>query len=300
MTGKSIVVLRRTHRFAVGGSFAFVTMGIVLPRVPDNPLWYTVGMPIHDWTRVSAGTFHDLHVAWIAELRRALNGGVLPSGFYAQAEQVANQVIPDVLTLQETRGADVDFAFPLHGNSSDEGDMGVAIVEAPPTVALLDTISEAMLLAARRRRLVIRHTSGDRIVALMEIVSPGNKEKEGALESFVDKAVGALDAGYHLLLIDLFPPGPFDPTGIHGAIWRQLGGKYEPPAGKPLTLAGYASSGFVTCYVEPTNVGAELIPMPLFLDPGHYINVPLEATYVAAYEGVPRRWKAVIEGTSQR
>jgi hypothetical protein len=52
-----------------------------------------------------------------------------------------------------------------------------------------------------------------------------------------------------------------------------------------------------TCYVEPTSVGSELIPMPLFFDPEHYINVPLEATYLGAYEGVPRRWKRVIEGT---
>ncbi len=64
-------------------------------------------MPIHDWTRVSAGTFHDFHTAWIAELRRALNGGVLPEGYYAMAEQVANQVIPDVLTLQDL-GSDGD------------------------------------------------------------------------------------------------------------------------------------------------------------------------------------------------
>ena len=71
-------------------------------------------------------------------------------------------------------------------------------------------------------------------------------EKQGSLDSFVDKAVGALNANYHLLLMDLFPPRPFDPTGIHGAIWQRLGGSYEPPAGKPLTLAGYAAEGTVT------------------------------------------------------
>lgn len=38
--------------------------------------------------------------------------------------------------------------------------------------------------------------------------------------------------------------------------------------------------------------------MPLFLDPGHYVNVPLEQTYGGAYEGVPRRWKRVIEGAA--
>jgi hypothetical protein len=49
-------------------------------------------MPIHDWTRVSDGTFHDFHIAWIAEIRNVLNGGLLPPGYYyAQAEQIVNR-----------------------------------------------------------------------------------------------------------------------------------------------------------------------------------------------------------------
>lgn len=51
----------------------------------------------------------------------------------------------------------------------------------------------------------------------------------------------------------------------------------------------------ITAYVEPVAVGQALSDMPLFLDPGHYVNVPLESTYQAAYEGVPRRWRQVIE-----
>ena len=35
-------------------------------------------MPVHDWTRVEAGIFHDFHVAWLPEIRKALNGGLLP------------------------------------------------------------------------------------------------------------------------------------------------------------------------------------------------------------------------------
>ena len=38
--------------------------------------------------------------------------------------------------------------------------------------------------------------------------------------------------------------------------------------------------------------------MPLFLEPELYVNVPLEATYQAAYRGVPRRWKTVLEAGS--
>ena len=56
-------------------------------------------MPVHAWTCVTAGTFHDFHNAWITELRNALNGGVLPAGYYALGEQRAGDVSPDVLTL---------------------------------------------------------------------------------------------------------------------------------------------------------------------------------------------------------
>jgi hypothetical protein len=56
-------------------------------------------MPVHEWTRVTAGTFHDFHNAWITELRNVLNGGVLPEGYDALGEQRSGDVSPDVLTL---------------------------------------------------------------------------------------------------------------------------------------------------------------------------------------------------------
>jgi hypothetical protein len=252
-------------------------------------------MPIHDWTKVSAGTFHAFHTVWIGEIQGALNGGILPSDFYALAEQATGSAIPDVLTLQATGGAGTPAAPPVPGSG---GAGGIALAVAPPRVAVCDTVTESMLLAARRRQLVIRHQTGDRIVAVMEIVSPGNKERRPELTTFVDKAVGVLDEGYHLMVIDLIPPGPFDPKGMHGAIWERLNGSYDPPAGKPLTLAAYVAAGAVTCFVEPASVGTPLIDLPLFLDPGHYVNVPLEPTYMAAYGQMPQRWKTVIEAGS--
>jgi hypothetical protein len=30
-------------------------------------------MPIHDWTRVLAGAWHDFQLAWITEIRNGLN-----------------------------------------------------------------------------------------------------------------------------------------------------------------------------------------------------------------------------------
>src|SRR5277367_604011 len=57
-------------------------------------------VPIHDWTRVDAGIFHDFHHAWIEQIKRALNRGVLPPEYYAMAEQITGNIGPDVLTLE--------------------------------------------------------------------------------------------------------------------------------------------------------------------------------------------------------
>lgn len=251
-------------------------------------------MPIHDWTRVSAGTFHHFHLQWIAQISNALNAGLLPPSYYAMAEQVIEGAVPDVLTLQ---------VRPPGGNgSATEADHGpvegtTAVATAPPRVRITASVASD-LYAARQRSVVVRDREEDRIVALIEIVSAGNKSSVAALRTFVDKAAEALEKGYHLLLVDLQPPTVRDPSGIHGAIWRALAGDdFVPPADKPLTLAAYsAGPSTTTAYVEPVAVGDPLPPMPLFLNFRSYVEVPLEATYVAALRGMPTRWRSVLEG----
>ena len=111
--------------------------------------------------------------------------------------------------------------------------------------------------------------------------------------------VSALERGVHVLLVDLFPPGPHDPGGIHGAILQSLEQSDESddlPAGRPLTLASYVAGPPVDIYLEHLAVGAPLAEMPLFLRPDRYVNVPLEPTYQAAYRAMPAFWREVLEG----
>jgi hypothetical protein len=254
-------------------------------------------MPIHDWTRVNAGTWHDFHLTWIAMLRNTLNGGRLPPTYYAQAEQIVGPFGPDVLTLQTAEPAPETEPEVVSNGGVAVAAATVSVATCPPRARLVDEV-ELSDYTARRRTLVIRHASGDRIVALLELVSPGNKAAHFALHSFVEKAVECLMQGYHLLIVDLFPPTARDPQGIHGAIWAELGTiPYNQPPGEPLTLAAYSSGPVKKAYVESTAMGRTLIEMPLFLEPDHYINVPLEETYNAAYLGVPQRWKRVLEGS---
>lgn len=248
-------------------------------------------MPVHDWTRVEAGIFHDFHTVWIGGIRNALNEGLLPQGYYALAEQHVGRPITDVLTLHASRVPPV-VPLPL---PPDTG--GTAVAEAPPRVRRRQTVEPAAL--ARRRSLAIRHVSGHRLVALVEIVSPANKDRARHVEEFTAKAVDALDVGVHVLVVDLFPPGPHDPYGMHGVIHQRLEQSDEPydlPADEPLTLAAYAAGPPVEIYLEHLAVGTALPEMPLFLRPDRYVNVPLEPTYQAAYRGMPAFWRDVLEG----
>jgi hypothetical protein len=64
--------------------------------------------------------------------------------------------------------------------------------------------------------------NGDRLVAIVEIVSPGNKSSQGVFRKFVVKAVDSLSQDIHLLLLDLIAPTRRDPNGIQGTIWEAL------------------------------------------------------------------------------
>jgi Protein of unknown function (DUF4058) len=247
-------------------------------------------MPVHDWTRVSDGTFHDFHYSWVLEIKRALKRGLLPKGYYVMAEQVGGDLgAPDVLTLQET-GKEPGSEGPLAGTAT--------LTESPPVVHARTTIPRDPY-ARLQRAVVIRHTSDDRIVAMIEVLSPGNKSSRHAIRSFLDKAVAALDGGVHLLLVDVHPPGPRDPAGIHGALLNEIGTEdYVLASERPLTTVAYIGGAVVDAFAAHFAVGEPIPPMPLFLTRENYVPVPLEAAYMAAWEDVPPQYQEVLLASS--
>jgi hypothetical protein len=210
-------------------------------------------MPIHDWTRMEAGDFHDFHQCWTAAIRSALNSGLLPPGYMALVEQVTGRPIPDVVTLQARE--------PKEG---PEG--GIALAPALPTARVISR-SERINYASWANRIVIRHGRG-RVVAIIEIVPPGNKSSRAALRSFVEKAVDIINQGVNLFVVDLLPPTPRDPHGIHKAIWDEYDDEpFEAPPGRPLIIASYLAGETRTAYVESVGVGDSIPSMPIFLSP---------------------------------
>src|ERR1700677_2688603 len=96
-------------------------------------------MPMHDWTRVKAGTYHDFHCRWLGEITNRLNRSLLPSDHYAQVEQVAEGMIADVLSLRSNDRQD-----ELE-EAAGEGRLAVAL--APPRVRFTDPFEENLYAA---------------------------------------------------------------------------------------------------------------------------------------------------------
>ena len=257
-------------------------------------------MPIHDWRRVKAGKFHDFHQDWVIEISRALNNGVLPPGYSAETAQQVIKRDPeddddDDDEVEKNLRRRVPDVVAISYGWQQQG--GLSVATAPPRSRQVAKIeSEELAYARNANRLLVR-TEDDTIVALIEVLSPGNKHDKRAIKSFRSKIVKFLRRGISVVLIDLFPPSRRDPQGIHQFIWGELAN--EPfdrrPADKPLTVASYDAGGDLTAYVDSIAVGDVLPDAPLFLAPGRYVNIPLEQTYERSWSLGPKSIRDLFE-----
>jgi hypothetical protein len=240
-------------------------------------------MPMHDWTRVPAGLFHHFHQDWSIEIARALNRGRLPRGVDALVEQRSGPSEADILAIESRTRSHAD--RPLDGS--------VATLPAPATRIVRRTTKA--IHADRANRIVLRHHLG-RILAVIEIMAPGNKDSRAALRDCVEKTVDFLRAGIRVLIVDLFPPPPRDPFGVPKVIWDEIIEEDFPfPPGKDRIVASYQTGGEQVAYVEPVAVGDVLPEMPLFLTSTLHVLVPLEPTYQATWDASPEGLRRAVE-----
>lgn len=239
-------------------------------------------MPIHDWSRIDPGTFHNFHQIWSVELANRLNAKALPDGFFAMIEQKVPLPEPDVVTLSTAAPRDLPRG-------------GIATLTRPE--AKIVERAEDDYYVRKANRIAIHHGRG-RIVAVVEFVSPGNKHSVTAFSGFVRKAGDFLRAGVHLLIVDLFPPTRRDPNGVHEAIWSEISPtEYQQPADAPLTAVSYFAGSEPAAFVEPLALGQSLPPLPLFLgsDELEYVPCPLEETYQSTWASLPQVLRDAVE-----
>ena len=255
-------------------------------------------MGVHDWTRVGDGVFHDFHNSWLIHLKDALNTGALPDDYFARTEQHYGKKIADVLTLHDGNASDGAIGGPPPAPAGS-----VAVADAPPAVRVHRLLRPGPVV--RRKSLTVRRSGSDDLIAVIEIVSPGNKDGPTHLSDFLGKVTGTLAAGIHVVVMDLLPPNKHTPGGLHPMISDDLqiprtGDDAEDgtqPPECPVALLSYESDmPNVGAYMDYLRVGDAIPDLPLFLAPGRYVNMPLGRAYEAAYRPLPRVTKAALEG----
>jgi hypothetical protein len=232
-------------------------------------------MPIHDWSRVDAGVFHGFHVRWIARLTETLTA-MLPPDYYADAEQHADTRIADVLTLRIGNRPTVP--PPPTGTVA-------AVQDVPVNVAVHRASDRKPRQRRRSRHIVVRHVTGHQIVAMIEIVSPGNKDRRRHAANFVAKGEFAIGEGIHLAVIDLFPPTPSAPVGLACGVWQRFEREPIPlPPAQPLSFGSFAAYPRPEAFFEFRAIGEEMPSLPLFIADDYYLKLPLAETYTATFE----------------
>ena len=239
-------------------------------------------MPMHDWTRVSDGAYHTLHQLWAGDICRALNKGILPSDYYADIESRVVGDVPDLLTLRDVEPG---------------SELGPSAGTATAVARRFRIKGEVDLFPPRKSVVRVRNNYDDRVVALVELVSPGNKSSQNPFRDFIRKIVTTLGEGVNVLVVDPFPPTKRDPSGVHAAVWAEIGGPPPPPlpADEQLLTIAYQSGEPVQAFGEPFAVGAVIPHMPIFLNGDLDVTVPLEETYMSAYTAVPWKTRRILE-----
>jgi hypothetical protein len=222
---------------------------------------------------------------WLSTITNQLNAGILPRGCFAMAEQIIGGPAPDVVTLN------LDDVLI---SQSTGGGVAIAEPKAKPRTSFVMSSDEDRYVR-KVNQVVVRHELGN-VLAVIELVSPGNKNSVHAIRSLVEKLADLLRDGINLMVVDPFPPSPRDPQGIHALIWSEITThSFELPLDRQLTMAAYQAAPTKTAYVEPIAVGSSLPTMPLFLVGDYYVDLPLDNSYRETWNVLPIELKRIIE-----
>jgi len=166
-------------------------------------------MPLHDHFRPPIDRKHaweSFHRRWIVSLADALNSR-LPERFLAENQvRIGQTTEADVVEFDQNQ----QFDEPLQngvGHSSSSGGTAVvteAVTYAPPEVTSTheyDDAFEVKVYDLKRTR---------RVVAVIELVSPSNKDRPEEREKFAFKILSYLKAGIGVVVVDIVTEKQFN------------------------------------------------------------------------------------------
>ena len=223
--------------------------------------------PIEDiapWTSIGS--------SWIIALMKSLNRTLPANGFRAYAHVHLGHMVE----------ADVG-EFQLDSYESDWDDAssgGLATQVAPaPVLTFSPEFPDAFEIQIRDTR------KGKTLVAVIEIVSASNKDRDESREVFVRKCAGYLQIGIGVVLVD---PVTNRLANLHNLLMAKLGAPSRSQmADAPTYVSACRPKGDdedrrldVWCYRAPVGVPIPSVPLPL--KDGPLVMVDFEGTYLEA------------------
>jgi hypothetical protein len=165
---------------------------------------------------------------------------------------------------------------------------GPAAEAATSGTGVLEPDLEASVVFRLDPQLAVHIDFHGQLIAAIEIVSPRNKDRAGAKETYSNRYQGYLRLGVHLMLVDVLPR----PKGCSfaDAITSSLGLDL-PPLPPPFAAAfrvgevvpaGEDMGSLVGLWRRPLQVGQPLPTLPLPLNVHRAVVIDLEETYQRA------------------
>ncbi|MCI0684403.1 MAG: DUF4058 family protein [Gemmataceae bacterium] len=218
--------------------------------------------------------WEGFHSLWTSELVRQLNRSVLPSDYVAEPTiKIGVEVEVDVATLEEGKRSSVD----SNGGVMTE-------VYAPPKPALSFPVDFAGLQTFEIK--VQKEEGGLRLVAAIELVSPGNKDRPATRQAFVRKCATYLQEGISVIIVDIVTERS---ANLHADLMEALNASVKNPVDQPRQLYGVAYRSLigrdearVDAWPQALALGKPLPTLPLWLDVDLAVPVDLDEAYRAS------------------
>jgi hypothetical protein len=247
-------------------------------------------MPLHDHFHRPLAEIHDwesFHSQWGSCIAADLNHR-LPKRFLASAPQHLGPFVSADVAERELLTTDAD--EPLNGTpgkSTENGGVAVAIEKAvysPPVT----TLSMPMSFPEEYRVEVRDTLRASRILAVIELVSPGNKDDNESREAFAGKCLSYLAKGMGLVVIDIVTERL---ANLHNWLVKlaKHDAKFEMAGNPPIYTSAYRpvrrdKEDVIDLWMWPLAVGLVLPIVPLALKEFGTVPLDLEATYKEACE----------------
>ena len=219
-----------------------------------------------------ARSWESFHSRWANSMADALNRD-LPARFVAEVQiHLGNQVEADVAEFEQKEGT-----------INEPGKNGGVAVQtwAPP----MPSLTIPALYPDDLEVQVLDQRDDARLVGVVELLSPRNKDREESRIAFAAKCAAYLQRGIGLIILDIVTSRQ---ANLHGELLHMLGQENGPPMGTPpLYAVAYRAarrgdSNEIDIWPETLAIGQRLPVLPLSLRGSGAVPLDLEATYMDA------------------